>query len=216
MAESGYLTCAHCHPDGRDDGLVWDLSDRGEGFRNTTSLLTLGELGINPFHWTGNFDEIQDFENAIRGGFGGTGFLTEEQWAATSDALGAPKSGLSEELDALSTFVMSLSMLDSPHEAPVGGESAFIAAGCEDCHPAPTFTDSLIDDPIRHDVGTISPSSGELDGFDTPTLLGLHLTAPYLHDGSAPDLATAIRFHDSAESLTDESIELIEGYLLSL
>lgn len=221
MAESGYITCSHCHPDGRDDGLVWDFSDRGEGLRNTTSLLTLGELGTNPLHWTGNFDELQDFENDIRGGFGGSGFLTEEQWAATSDALGAPKSGLSEELDALSMFVMSLGMLESPYEPPVGGESAFIAAGCEDCHPAPMFTDSLSDDPIRHDVGTISTSSGgrrggEIDGFDTPTLLGVHLTAPYLHDGSAPDLSTAIRLHDSAESLTDESIDLIEGYLLSL
>lgn len=152
MAESGYLTCAHCHPDGRDDGLVWDFTDRGEGLRNTTSLLPLGELGTGVFHWTGNFDELQDFENDIRGSFGGSGFLSEEQWEASSDTLGEPKSGLSEELDALSAFVLSLQPPVSPYEAPIGGEQAFLALGCADCHPSPTFTDSQARPLIRHDI----------------------------------------------------------------
>jgi len=41
--------------------------------------------------------------------------------------------------------------------------------------------------------GTENPSrveaGGPLTGIDTPTLRGLAYTAPYLHDGSASDLA---------------------------
>ena len=52
-------------------------------------------------HWTANFDEIQDFENDIRGRFGGRGFLSDGEFAVTSDPLGSPKAGLSEDLDIL-------------------------------------------------------------------------------------------------------------------
>jgi len=31
-------------------------------------------------HWTGNFDEIHDFENDIRFAFGGTGFMTDQDF----------------------------------------------------------------------------------------------------------------------------------------
>jgi cytochrome c peroxidase len=221
MAESGYLTCAHCHPDGRDDGLVWDLTDRGEGLRNTTSLLPLGELGTGVFHWTGNFDELQDFENDIRGSFGGSGFLSEEQWEASSDTLGEPKSGLSEELDALSAFVLSLQPPVSPYEPPIGGEQAFLALGCADCHPSPTFTDSQASPLIRHDIGTITDASGqrmgvEIDGFDTPTLIGLFQSAPYLHDGSARTPEEAVLAHDGSDQISALELALIVDYLMSL
>jgi cytochrome c peroxidase len=36
MSAEGYLSCATCHLDGRDDGRVWDFTGRGEGLRNTT------------------------------------------------------------------------------------------------------------------------------------------------------------------------------------
>lgn len=40
---------------------------------------------------------------------------------------------------------------------------------------------------VLHDVGTYSSQTGVVGekGFDVPTLLGLHATTPYLHDGSA-------------------------------
>ena len=59
MSRDGYLSCASCHPDGADDGHTWDFTDRGEGRRNTPSLRS-GLDGL--LHWTGNFDELQDFE----------------------------------------------------------------------------------------------------------------------------------------------------------
>src|SRR5262249_38532972 len=60
------------------------------------------------------------------------------------------------------------------------------------CHSGRDFTDSA--SKALHDVGTITSGSGKrlgqpLTGIDTPTLLGIWNTAPYLHTGSAATLA---------------------------
>jgi len=222
MTRSGYLSCGHCHPDGREDGIVWDFTDRGEGLRNTTTLEGLGGLNEGPLHWTGNFDELQDFEADMRNAFGGSGFLSESDWEATSDSLGNPKAGLSPELDALAAFILSLEQSPaSPYMAPDGGEDAFAAAGCEDCHPPPTYTDSSTENPVRHDVGTFTAGSGQrmgdvLDGLDTPSLLGVQATGPYLHNGSALSLEEAVSAHNSATALDQQTVELLADFLRSL
>lgn len=219
ITRSGYIACAHCHPDGRDDGLTWDFTDRGEGLRNTTSLEGRAGTAMGPLHWTANFDEIQDFENDIRGPFAGEGFLSEADWTACSDTLGTEKAGRSVELDALAAYVATLDATPpSPHTTPEGGELAFEAAGCADCHPAPLYTDSP--DRVRHDVGTLSAASGArlggaLDGLDTPTLLGAWATAPYLHDGSAADLQAAIRAHTHVADLDEETLATIAAFVRS-
>jgi cytochrome c peroxidase len=69
--------------------------------------------------------------------------------------------------------------------------------GCAKCHSGPAFTDSnlragsLEGKPYRlHDVGTGDDDPSEKMGpsFDTPTLLGIYRTAPYLHHGKAATL----------------------------
>lgn len=222
ITRDGYIACANCHPDGRDDGRVWDFTDRGEGLRNTTSLLGRGGTAMGPVHWTGNFDEIQDFENDIRNHFGGTGLLSDADWAECSDPLGSPKAGRSADLDALAVYV---SGLDSPTpspfpESPEGAE-LFQLAGCASCHTPPLYTDSALETMLRHDVGTITARSGQrlggpLDGFDTPTLLGAFDTPPYLHDGSAASIEDAISAHDSAEALTPEQLGALADFVRSL
>ena len=62
LARDSYMSCASCHKEGKHDGRVWDMTQFGEGLRNTTSLLGKGNPAHGMFHWTGNFDEIQDFE----------------------------------------------------------------------------------------------------------------------------------------------------------
>ena len=222
MAKSGYISCAHCHPDGRDDGVVWDFSDRGEGLRNTTSMEGFGSLQDGPLHWTGNFDEVQDFEEDIREAFGGLGFLSEAEWEGTQDALGEPKSGLSSGLDNLAAYVVSLiEFPSSPFEPPVGGEEAFVEVGCDRCHPAPDYTDSSLESLVRHDIGTWAEASGQrrggvLDGFDTPTLRGVQATPPYLHDGSAQSLEEAILAHEEYSEMSDEVLQLVADFVRSL
>lgn len=199
MSGEGYLSCATCHADGGFDGRTWDFTGRGEGLRNTTSLNGRAGMRQGNVHWTGNFDEIQDFEHDIRNAFGGTGFLTNTQFATASTPLGPPKAGLDPDLDALAAYLTSLDherIPKSPHRAAdgsltaaaVAGQAIFLREGCATCHAGTEMTDGLL-----HDVGTTGTTSGSrlggpLPGIETPTLLGLWESAPYLHDGSAKTL----------------------------
>jgi len=75
----------------------------------------------------------------------------------------------------------------------------------------PPFTDSAPN--TRHDVGTIHAGSGQrlyapLDGFDTPTLVGVWSTAPYLHDGSASTLGAAIAAHSGVATTPTERAQI--------
>jgi cytochrome c peroxidase len=227
MSKDGYISCASCHPDGGHDGRTWDFTQAGEGLRNTISLRGPGGMGHGRVHWTANFDEIQDFENDIRNAFGGTGLLSDEDFAATSDPLGATKAGHSAELDALALYVSSLGHFpDSPWRTAEGtlsaaarrGRAVFGRAACSTCHAGPTFTDNQ-----RHDVGTLQEGSGQGShqalhgvGFDTPTLLGVWDTAPYLHNGAAPTLHDALALHQNIPALSQNDQSDLVAYLLSL
>jgi cytochrome c peroxidase len=207
MGHAGYWACASCHLGGLSDGRVWDFSDRGEGLRNTKSLLGVRGTGEGRVHWSGNMDEIQDFERDIRDSFGGSGFMKDATFSTFKDANGvydpflSPAAGVSPELDALSAYFATFDQVPrSPFRNPDGsftkdareGRKVFEKAGCPACHAAPTFTDSTMTAGL-HDVGTLLPTSGSrlggpLTGIDTPTLKGVWQTAPYLHDGRAATL----------------------------
>ncbi len=202
MSQDGYIACASCHLGGRGDGRVWDFTQLGEGLRNTTSLRGSAGLGRGLVHWSGNFDEIQDFEVPIRNLFGGIGFMDDEDYFADgrNHPLGPAKAGFSTDLDALAAYVSSLNQDDrSPIRNPdgsltgeaVAGRGLFTALDCQRCHAGDAFTDS--GQGVRHDVGTLGPGSGQRLGavllaLDTPSLRGLFASAPYLHDGSAATL----------------------------
>ena len=84
MSAEGYISRATCHVDGGSDNRVWDFTARGEGMRNTISLRGRAGTGHGNVHWTGNFDEIQDFEHDIRGPFAGAGFMTDSDFASAN------------------------------------------------------------------------------------------------------------------------------------
>jgi mono/diheme cytochrome c family protein len=204
LARDRYMSCATCHNDGGHDGRVWDLTSQGEGLRNTISLRgRAGGQGM--LHWSNNFDEIQDFEGQIRTLAGGTGLLTDAQFSTgtRSQPLGQSKFGLSADLDALATYVVSLGTSDpSPYRTTTGGLSALAAEGksvfaslnCASCHGGAAFTGSAYLNPV--DIGTLKPTTGKrlgaaIGGIDIPTLRDVWSTAPYLHDGSAATLDAA-------------------------
>jgi DNA-binding beta-propeller fold protein YncE len=236
MSLDGYIACATCHLDGGEDGRVWDFTDRGEGLRNTIDLRGRAGLGHGPLHWTANFDEVQDFENDIRGPFGGTGFMDDADFFAgtRSDPLGDPKAGLSEELDALAAYVGSLDEVPaSPWRqadggltpAAVRGAALYEDLGCAECHGGAQLTDS--GSGLRYDVGTLIATSGQrrggaLDGLDVPTLRGLHATAPYLHDGRAGRLEEVFTEYNAGDAhgvtspLDEGAIGDLVAWLLSV
>ena len=226
MSRDGYISCASCHLDGGSDGMVWDRTQFGEGLRNTIDLR--GRRGTNGgfVHWSANFDEIQDFEHDMRNAFGGTGFMSDSDFAigTRSDPLGDSKTGVSSELDDLAAYVTSLAAYpDSPHrqadgsltDAGIRGRAVFAAKRCSSCHEGADFTDDA-----RHDVGTLDASSGSgriLEGVNTPTLMGLWETGPYLHNGSASTLSEVLgnALHMGG-GLTEQERADLKAYLLQI
>lgn len=82
------------------------------------------------------------------------------------------------------------------------------------CNPAPLYTDSGQKDArgdfIRYNVGTWKESEDEaLQSLDTPSLLGLRQSEPYLHDGRAPTLESVFTQHNP-ENLHGHTSELSE------
>ncbi len=236
LTRDAYIACAHCHLEGDSDHRVWDFTQRGEGLRRTPPLFARMELA--PFHWTGNFDELQDFEIDIREHFDGLGLMAPADYAATAASFGAAKAGLSEDLDALAAYLRTLDReLASPQRSPDGSRSAaaergagvFEAAGCATCHSGPAYTDSGFVDgaPVLHDVGTFGAGSGSrlgepLTGLDTPSLLGLWHQPRYLHDGSAPSLEAVLTTrnpedrHGVTSTLSDAELADLVAFLESL
>ncbi|OYW75945.1 MAG: hypothetical protein B7Z37_11130, partial [Verrucomicrobia bacterium 12-59-8] len=224
LALQQYISCASCHNDGDQDGRVWDFTGFGEGLRNNISLR--GHATHGPAHWTGNFDEIQDFEGQIRNFAGGLGLMSDNAFhTGTRDQpLGDPKTGVSADLDALAAYVKSLATVGtSPNRSSngaltadaVAGQQIFRAQNCAACHEGTRFTNSALN--VFANIGTLKPSSGQrlygpIPGLDVPTLRGLWSTAPYLHDGSAATLADAVRAHQGVH-LTDSELSKVVSFL---
>jgi len=231
LSREEYSSCAQCHNEGAMDGRTWDMSNLGEGFRNTISLIGHGEKN-GPLHWSGNFDEVHDFEGQIRALSGGEGLLSDADFNAHTNPMGDPKKGLSEDLDSLANYVRSLNKIpDSPYKNADGtltpeaklGAQLFLKKGCDDCHSGPFFTDAAKDN--LHDISTLKSSSGQrlggaLTGISTPTLQGLWMTAPYLHDGRAKTLQDAIKVMRNKANqpihTTQRERDLLAAYLMQI
>jgi YVTN family beta-propeller protein len=191
MVGRRWISCASCHPDGDADGRTWH---NAEGLRNTPSLA--GVAWTHPLHWSADRDETQDFEHTIRGPLmQGRGLAPRPPFPP----LGTSNKGLSEDLDALAAYTNSHPVRLSPHAkngltaAARRGRDLFFSAEtrCATCHGGPFYTDSRPERPFRvHDVGTGGDDPSETLGptYDTPTLLGIYRTAPYLHHGKARSL----------------------------
>ncbi len=194
MVGRRWISCASCHPDGHSDARTWQ---NPEGLRNTTALV--GMAHTYPIHWSADRDEAQDFEITIRSPLmQGRGLMQ----GVCNDALGAANAGRSADLDALAEYCNSFEVDTlSPHVAGPGrlspaaerGRVLFssTAVGCAACHSGPYYTDSSPAKPFQlHDVGTGGDDPSEKMGpkYDTPTLLGIYRTAPYLHHGKASTL----------------------------
>ncbi|MFN0053233.1 MAG: beta-propeller fold lactonase family protein [Planctomycetales bacterium] len=202
MVGRRWISCASCHPDGDADGRTWQ---NPEGLRNTTALY--GMAWTHPIHWSADRDESQDFEFTIRGQLmQGQGLIK----GPVRPALEEPNKGLSADLDALAAYSNMHKVPASPHARHALSESArrgkelfhSPATGCATCHTGPYYTDSTATRPFKlHDVGTGGDDPGEKMGpaYDTPTLLGIYRTAPYLHHGLARTLEEVLTTYNSGD-----------------
>jgi cytochrome c peroxidase len=153
--------------------------------------------------------------------------------------LGSPNGGRSPSLDALAEFVLhgfrvpaSAVAAGADAAAVARGRAVFADTGCAACHGGPGWTRNALPGPVGTlapdggllvrealvDVGTFGPGSGPLgaEGFKIPTLLGLHATAPYFHDGSAPDLEAVLAHPVHAGTLSGAEVDDLVAFLLSI
>jgi YVTN family beta-propeller protein len=178
LGYQGWQSCATCHlGNGRVDGLNWDLP--GDGFGNPMNTKSLMDsYHTPPVNHTGN---IPDLASAVRGGITGSIFVhLPESYAAELEAY---LSGLQP--------VASPCLVDGNlSESALRGKALFEASGCANCHSGTYYTDQKM-----HDVGTGWERDGETP-YDTPTLLEMWRTAPYLHDGRAETLEELLTLHN--------------------
>jgi len=201
-----WLSCATCHPhDARADGLNWDMLNDGLGNpKNTKSLLLAHQTP--PMTWKG---VRPDYASSIKKGFD---FLFTQP----------PP----EDVAAVTAYVRSQQPVPSPHLQKNGslsqpaqrGQTLFLdkKIQCARCHPPPLYTDLK-----SHNVGTRGPKDDTAE-FDTPSLVELFRTAPYLHDGSRADLWEVLTTgnpknqHGQTSHLSDRELGDLIAYLLSL
>ena len=203
------ISCATCHLEGREDGHVWNFPD---GPRQTPSLQGRMLSKTAPFHWNGEFTDLLAFmTHTVTKSMGGAGVTPamEAQVAA---------------------FIESMPKADNPHNnTPADvmrrGQTAFDKAECGTCHSGESFTDQTF-----ADVGTYVLTGAVQDnlsllprgGLNTPSLLGLARSAPYLHDGSALTLKARIMTgksenkHGKTSGLTDAEVDDLVSYLKAL
>jgi cytochrome c peroxidase len=125
---------------------------------------------------------------------------------------------------AIDAYLKSLKPVPSPYlvngklsQAAQRGKRVFKQAGCASCHPPGLFTDLR-----SYDVGTQGRLDQPTDKFDTPTLIELWRTAPYLHNGMAETVRDVLlhgnraQKHGGASKLSDEKVNDLCTYLLSL
>jgi len=202
-----WVSCTSCHPHTRADGVNWDLLNDGmTNPKNAKSLILSAQtppvmaLGVRA-----------TWKVAVEKGFLFIQFHQPKQ----------------DEIDAVATYIKSAPPIPSPwHRKPDGspdeqakrGAKVFVKAGCDMCHPEPLYTDLQM-----YDVGTggkrdLSPGKQ----FDTPTLIEMYRTAPYLHDGGAATLRDVLTTfnkgdeHGTTSNLTKAELNDLIAFLKSL
>jgi cytochrome c peroxidase len=198
-------SCASCHPDGRMDGLNWDLLNDGtSNLKNTKSLLLAHKTP--PAMSTGTRASAGA---AVRAGIKHILFGRQSE----------------QDAAAIDTYLKALKPVPSPFlvngqlsKSATLGKKLFFSAeiGCSKCHPSPLYTDLR-----RYDVGTKSPWDARRL-FDTPTLVEVWRTAPYLHDGRYTTITELIVKgkhgvgHGNIDGLNEQQIKDLVEFVLSL
>jgi len=189
------IACASCHPEARDDGQVWDFDAIGS--RRTQSLAG-GIMTRGPYHWSGDMTDLPTLMNNVfsQRMFGGS--LTNSEVVSLGpwlDRVPAPQS---------TTFAAA--------DAVQRGQQLFMsqALACTSCHVGPQFTNNAV-----VNVGTGA-------SFKVPSLLGVGVRAPFMHDGCAATLRDRFGtcgggdLHGKTSQLSQEQLGDLIAFLESL
>jgi mono/diheme cytochrome c family protein len=164
-ASSGrHVACASCHAEGGDDGQTWVFGSKTTTKRRRTPSLRGTVAGTAPYHWDGEEKNLHAlFEDVLHHRMDGPTLDDEQTKAFASWLEGLPAPARATTNDP----------------AVARGRDVFAGAGkCASCHGA----DGAKPSSDFFDVGT----GGD---FGAPSLVGVGLRTPLMHDGCAPTVA---------------------------
>jgi len=198
-----WQSCASCHPGGaRVDALNWDLLNDGIGNpKNTKNLLFSHRTP--PAMVTG---VRKDAEAGVRAGIRHIMFAVRPE----------------EDAVAIDKYLKSLRPVPSPYRvngklsvSAKRGRKLYSKARCASCHKGRLHTDLR-----QYNVG-IGKGLDKDQKFDTPTLVEIWRTAPYLYDGRAVTIEQVLTKynpddkHGLTSSLSDKEITDLANFVLS-
>lgn len=178
------FSCRSCHPAGHVDGLSYDFDGDGIGDNMLDNRSLQGVAGTEPFKWIGKNpsleiqcgprfaralmrtdpippDELKDLTTYLKS-------LPPPRWERKKNQ---PLTPVQERGKQIFFATMTSEGKPIPRERQ-----------CHTCHRPPLYTNRL-----PSNIGTRGPHD-TTGMFDTPHLLGVAQTAPYLHDGRAKTL----------------------------
>lgn len=188
-------SCAGCHMDGRTDGRTWEFND----FPRQTPSLAGMVSHTAPFTWANEVATVQ------------------EEALSTSQVRMAGSGMNQDAADAIAAYVDWTRLPEQPvrstaeRQLIAQGDTLFHDAtvGCATCHAGSTFQDG----------GQHLIIGG--DAVNTPSLLGVRATAPYMHDGSRATLADVLDLSNrgvmgNTGHLTRQERQALLAYVRSL
>jgi hypothetical protein len=209
---SGGMSCAGCHPEGRDDGHVWHEakintrdgestnflgdadqapreSTKSVGYPRQTPMIAGRVAASGPYGWHG---ESPDLVARLRGGFG------LHRWGQVNSYYG--EGNLIGRAQYLSLFLRH-GLIPPPREVhemtpqEKRGKELFMSeqTRCARCHvPETEYTDRTAY-PLVPKPPTVTGFEDETnENFKTPSLFYVEGTPPYFHDGRASTLEILI------------------------
>ena len=198
-----WQSCASCHPGGaRVDALNWDLLNDGIGNPKNTKSLLLSHR-TPPAMLTG---VRKNAEMAVRAGFRHILFAVRPE----------------QETVSIDKYLKSLRPVPSPYlvngrlsASARRGRRIFSKARCASCHKGALHTDLR-----QYNLG-IGDGLDKDREFDTPTLVEIWRTAPYLYDGRAVTIEEVLTKynpddeHGQTSNLSDKEITDLANFVLS-
>ena len=200
------------------DELFWDGRSASLEAQALEPLKTETELDLDPESAVNALAAVPEYVDLFDAAFPGEGITTEN---------------IARALSAMERSVLSVrAPYDRYTEGDVGaisetakeGMQLFADGGCDGCHTPPLFESAryVARLPVGQDVGReeVTTDASDHGAFRVPTLRNVRESGPYFHDGSAPDLETAVRTEadvsaarGEGRALTDEEVARVVVFL---
>lgn len=199
------ISCQSCHLHGESDGTEHNIG----GATFVSTLDVRGLLGTPPYLRDGGYALLGDLDDVSQTLY--RGYLRHQ---------GGRKVGLQRYLESLPRAISPRQLEGGDFEREQRGLDVYVRARCPMCHSFPAFTNLG-----QHPAEVLFPGSAAGptgSALDTPSLLALATSAPYLLDGRAETLESVFRDHDPARrhgdtaDLTDEELRDLVYFLEGL